>query len=873
MKTILPATSYNFNPLGNNIDFSPMGGAFDPRLLLAVIDVTTGALVYSTSGDSQGYGGTFSTTVFTNDTLTYDSSSAGQSSTDILQVIYEDPAVSSNVNISEIAGNALSSVSLPVSLDEVRGVVVSLGQKPMADSIPVTLASDQSVVPTTVNQWGGIATSLGAKNSANSVPVVLATDQAAIPVSTPNNPITIQNQSSDVFGTDVTGVRNAQIEITWTTASPSGTLVTTSGGASATASNGHTIFSSGTAASNANATAFTTAQVRYRPGYEMYCMFTAAWIDCDSSFILEARCGLYDTSNGFSIGFQSTNFGIQKVTNGTTIFIPRTLFNGDLLNGTTGSKFTRNGTPEAIDFTKSNLFRIRFGWLGSANIFYEVFSPDGKWVTFHQIKQPNLEYDPSIASPNLSMRLNLLKQSVVNTTNASIATACWSAGTTSDLIPLDEQITDRTLAKMTRTLIEGRSSSGGGSFIPVKVTPSGSLVTDSTVSLPDLYVTGGNSSWTTGTNMLLTSSTPPATAATDVTGYKSGSVQVVTAAGVTGNWIFEGSNDNVNFQVFPVFNQALANPPPIVTAISAVASSSIIYVFPIRFRYIRLRAGANTTNNVQCHQRYSQDPFVAPIQTVVQGTAANLNCTATVSGSLTTVSTVTTVSAVTSAFLGTSETADASSVNIAATGSTGAVTISNSSSFSFIPTLVYTSGTGTVDVFIEESLNSGSTWTTLYAFDRVSTAGTVVMPSPPPIKVSGNRIRYAWTTTGTVVGTLSVTRVARGNDASLFRRAYDRVLNPTNTTTPSGSIYSEGCEYAEIVVSMNAGGTAPVIQAQGSEDGTDWYNIGNTFTPAVGAVTAQNITEGTLPKLFRASVATAGAGSSLKYVVLKCKGA
>jgi hypothetical protein len=73
----------------------------------------------------------------------------------------------------------------------------SLGQKAMAASFPVVIASDQSAVPVsgtvTANQggapWsvnqtqvGGAALTLGQKTMANSEPVVLASDQTSIPV-------------------------------------------------------------------------------------------------------------------------------------------------------------------------------------------------------------------------------------------------------------------------------------------------------------------------------------------------------------------------------------------------------------------------------------------------------------------------------------------------------------------------------------------------------------------------------------------------------------------------------------------------------------------------------------------------------------------
>jgi hypothetical protein len=84
-------------------------------------------------------------------------------------------------------------------------------------------------------------------------------------------------------------------------------------------------------------------------------------------------------------------------------------------------------------------------------------------------------------------------------------------------------------------------------------------------------------------------------------------------------------------------------------------------------------------------------------------------------------------------------------------------------------------------------------------------------------------------------------------------------------------MWSDGCDEFDMVVSMNAGGTAPVITLQGSEDSTNWYNMGSGITATVGATTSQAIADGSLPKYIRATTTSAGVGSSLNYVCLKGK--
>lgn len=83
------------------------------------------------------------------------------------------------------------------------GRINTQGQKAMAASTPVVIASDQSAVPvsgtvTTVppanasenlNQVGGAAITLGQKTMAASVPVVLASDESTLPISAASLPL------------------------------------------------------------------------------------------------------------------------------------------------------------------------------------------------------------------------------------------------------------------------------------------------------------------------------------------------------------------------------------------------------------------------------------------------------------------------------------------------------------------------------------------------------------------------------------------------------------------------------------------------------------------------------------------------------------
>jgi len=145
------------------------------------------------------------------------------------------------------------------------------------------------------------------------------------------------------------------------------------------------------------------------------------------------------------------------------------------------------------------------------------------------------------------------------------------------------------------------------------------------VVMTNLAVTGQATQTTTVNNILTATS---GTSATDVQAYKSFAVQVVST-GTSGTFIFEGSNDNVNFQAIPVFNQAVLAQLPIVTAITATATS-IIYVGAINFRYMRLRIATTIGGgSIQAHSNFCQEAFTGTSTIVAQATAANLNVTAT----------------------------------------------------------------------------------------------------------------------------------------------------------------------------------------------------------------------------------------------------
>jgi hypothetical protein len=149
------------------------------------------------------------------------------------------------------------------------------------------------------------------------------------------------------------------------------------------------------------------------------------------------------------------------------------------------------------------------------------------------------------------------------------------------------------------------------------------------VNIPDLIITGAAAQTAVVNNIIPSAS---GAAATDVSLYRSFAVQLVST-GTGGTFIFEGSNDNVNFQPILVYNQALLVRVPIVTAITATASQ-IIYEGSCNFRFIRLRIITTITGgSIQAHSVFIPEALGTASQVISNGTAANF--LATVSGTVT----------------------------------------------------------------------------------------------------------------------------------------------------------------------------------------------------------------------------------------------
>jgi hypothetical protein len=277
------------------------------------------------------------------------------------------------------------------------------------------------------SDYGLVARSLLYDGSANPLASLTTapsgTEQALVVRPIEESPVDVET-----FGAGVRTERITQIQADFSqalvnndvTSTVTGTATVTQASASATLAGSTAVTGSAKLQSN--------SVLSYTPGHELYALFTAAFTTPTNANSAQT-IGIYDTSNGFFVGFVGTTFGVTQRQNGVDTFTAQTSFNGDTLTGTATSMFQRGGVAEALDKTKKNIYRIRYGWLGVAPIKFEILSPDGRWITFHSIRYPNTSVNPHTYSTALPITAEVVKSNS-DATNLQISTSSWDAGVT-----------------------------------------------------------------------------------------------------------------------------------------------------------------------------------------------------------------------------------------------------------------------------------------------------------------------------------------------------------------------------------------------------------------------------------------------------------
>ena len=237
----------------------------------------------------------------------------------------------------------------------------------------------------------------------------------------------------DLFGQVICAESNPQISIPFFQGAPSTwmTITSTNGGTTAAGTGAQAsmgLFSSGT---NVSGTLKALSNsVSYLPGCEVRCIFTAQFTTPTNAAEIE-QVGICNLTDGLAIGYNGTTFGIWTYFNGTPTFIAQASWNKDTLTGAAGTLFTSAGAALTLNPNDLVLYRLRYGYLGVAAFYFEVFSPDNGWVTFHEINNSDVATHTSFTNPNLPFMVNITKTSA-DATNLVVGIGCVSAGITSD---------------------------------------------------------------------------------------------------------------------------------------------------------------------------------------------------------------------------------------------------------------------------------------------------------------------------------------------------------------------------------------------------------------------------------------------------------
>lgn len=234
------------------------------------------------------------------------------------------------------------------------------------------------------------------------------------------------------------------------------------------------------------------------------------------------------------------------------------------------------------------------------------------------------------------------------------------------------------------------------------------------------------------------------------------------------------------------------------------------------------------------------------------------------------VTTVNTVASLTSANLAIPGTiADVASAALTTTTTTAAITPTFGSSYQVnIPVTAVTGTNPTLDVVVQESSDSGTNWFDVYQLPRITATGFYQSPILP---LQGNRVRYVQTVSGT---TPSFTRAVNRSQMSLtnaqvYRQLFDRAVSLTTLSATTSALLVEGCRNMQLTINVGAiTTTAPALQLQISEDGTNYVNIGSPLT-AVASSTVYAVVSNVTSKFTRAIVTTAGVGVTAGFVQVK----
>jgi len=151
--------------------------------------------------------------------------------------------------------------------------------------------------------------------------------------------------------------------------------------------------------------------IRYRPGHTAMAQFTAVFTNplADNT---HQWIGVADGIDGFAFGFENGIFSVTRMRKGVHTHI--TELNGSI-------------NIADIDFTKINLFRIVYGYLGIAPVSFEIMPKDkNAFVPIHTIRLQGKIAQTHIQLPYLPIKMSVENEG--NNTDVQIRTGSWQGG-------------------------------------------------------------------------------------------------------------------------------------------------------------------------------------------------------------------------------------------------------------------------------------------------------------------------------------------------------------------------------------------------------------------------------------------------------------
>lgn len=191
------------------------------------------------------------------------------------------------------------------------------------------------------------------------------------------------------------------------------------GSASVSVNNNMAVVSAGSD-DNVTATLASLDNIRYRPGHDIYALFTARFDEPRPN--TRQRAGFFDDENGHYFGFEEKEFGVTRRDRGTDNFTKQEEFSIDQLDGTGHSGFD-------LDHQKLNIFRINLGWLGVAPIMWEIYTgKENGWQTFHVTDLINNRETPESGVPGMEFRSKVINEGNSNINDLTLGHGSVVAG-------------------------------------------------------------------------------------------------------------------------------------------------------------------------------------------------------------------------------------------------------------------------------------------------------------------------------------------------------------------------------------------------------------------------------------------------------------